>query len=465
MQEKFFREREEHHTHLRLVIADMTEDVKDFVATLTPDEQVDEIEENAGLSERELFNDIKVGTVFVMPHQPDANFLEYYRQLFGFQMAPMILSPRTHSGIISSDIRQDAELMQQLKSYLAAAHSTEIVSYAHSEGIAELVKELKASIEHEDEVISTPEANQDFEVSELGTKSFLRRIYEQETTDSGFVMPEGKVFENDMDGAIEYAVDMYLRDRKVVLKTNKGHSGLGVLILRDGSNDELPTTSREECAAALKAKLVEAYWAQFPIVVEKFIPADSSVAGGFPSIEFFIDDNGPQFLYLCGMSVTPEGVFQGVAINSNHFSPEIEAEMRKTGEYVSRKLYELGYRGYHDLDLIIGQDGAVYVDEANLRRTGGTHVHNTARKLFGPDYINRTAVIAENTYRFQGLQQPSFEEVRDILKPILYSDETQTGVVLCSAELLKQNKLAYIIFAPTPEEASRIRSEMVKILE
>ena len=57
----------------------------------------------------------------------------------------------------------------------------------------------------------------------------------------------------------------------------------------------------------------------------------------------------------------------------------------------------MGYVGHFDLDTVVNDEGRVYLLEINPRRTGGTHVHEFADHVFGADYLDKVALLSNDT--------------------------------------------------------------------
>ena len=107
-------------------------------------------------------------------------------------------------------------------------------------------------------------------------------------------MPDGIVVSGIID-ASRIAANKYIREHGVVIKTNKGHSGAGVLLLREG---DLPTeyTACQKKILSLLRK--DEYWKLFPIIIESLISVNQSIGGGCPNVEFKILKNGHvEFLF------------------------------------------------------------------------------------------------------------------------------------------------------------------------
>ncbi len=441
----------------------LSEDVWPFIQAISDQaERTHEIEENANLADRELFSvSDESDVLFITPKRIEEDFITYYKELLGVKKID-VLVPSQHSGLLSEDVMADKVVFNQLVEAANSAKKLTLLSYSTSFQFLNLVKALRAK----GVTVYTPEAPEEqdaWTVNFYGSKSGIRQLGQQSVADEpDFVMADGLICVNVIDAA-KIAARKYLKEDGVVIKTNKGHAGAGVLIFRE---NELPQEYHACEAAILRVLQRDAYWDRFPIVIESLINVNTAVGGGFPNVEFKIRKSGEiEFLYFCGLRVTKNGVFQGVEMNDDVLNDRIEARVVDMGFYVGEQYASEGYRGYYDVDLVAAKNGEIYVSESNTRRTGGTHVYKTALKLIGKDFMTDSYVFSDNNYKLPGGARPSFTKVLETLKPVLYNKKTKEGVVICSANLLIQGGLAYIVFGKTEKRSLTIENKMFELLE
>lgn len=441
----------------------LSEDVWPFIQAISDQaERTHEIEENANLADRELFSvSDESDVLFITPKKIEENFLTYYKELLGVKKID-VLVPSQHSGLLSEDVMADKMIFNQLIAAANSAKKLTLLSYSTSFQFLNLVKALRAK----GVTVYTPEAPEEqdaWTVNFYGSKSGIRQLGQQSVADEpDFVMADGLICVNVIDAA-KIAARKYLKEDGVVIKTNKGHAGAGVLIFRE---NELPQEYHACEAAILRVLQRDAYWDRFPIVIESLINVSSAVGGGFPNVEFKIRKSGEiEFLYFCGLRVTKDGVFQGVEMNDDVLNDRIEARVVDMGFYIGEQYASEGYRGYYDVDLVAAKNGEIYVSESNTRRTGGTHVYKTALKLIGKDFMTDSYVFSDNNYKLPGGARPSFAKVLETLKPVLFNKKTKEGVVICSANLLVQGGLAYIVFGKTEKRSLAIENKMFELLK
>ncbi len=443
-------------------IFNMSEDVWPFISAMSDaSAKKREIEENADLGDRDLFSFCgEENMVFVFPKPVDEDFLNYYASVFGKKNF-RILVPKSHSGVICDDILHDSDLMNELIREANGHKRLVLKSYATSQQFMDLVRELRGR----GLTIFTPDAPEEedaWTVNFYGSKSGIRQLAQQSrAAEPDLMMPEGIIVSGVIDAA-RIAANKYVKEHGVVIKTNKGHSGAGVLLLREG---ELPTEY-----AACQKKILEllqkdAYWGLFPIMIESLVSISQTVGGGCPSVEFRIAKNGHvEFLYYCGMRVDKNGVFSGVEINNEVVSDQVGARMVDTGFFIAEQYRAAGYRGYFDVDFVASKNGQLYVTESNVRRTGGTHVYTTALRLFGKDFTYLTYILSNNAYDLPKGHTFTFPKILESLQSVLFNKQTKEGIVLVSENLLSYNRLGYIIFGPNEKRANEIESRMVELL-
>jgi hypothetical protein len=443
-------------------IFNMSEDVWPFISAMSDKrERLHEIEENADLGDRDLFSFCaEESMIFVLPRPVDEVFFNYFTSLFGKRNF-RVLVPKIHSGVICEDILHDEKVMQALVNAANGHQRLVVKSYTTSQQFLDLVRVLR----ERGLTLFTPEAPEEedaWTVNFFGSKSGIRQLSQQSrAVEPDFIMADGIVVSGIID-ASRIAADKYVSEHGVVLKTNKGHSGAGVLLLREG---ELPSEYSLCQKAILKMLIKDEYWKLFPIVIESLLSVNPAVGGGYPDVEFQILKNGHvEFLYYCGMSVTKDGVFRGIEIHNDAISEQVAVRMVDTGFFIGEQYRANGYRGYFDVDFVASKNGQLYVTESNVRRTGGTHVFATAEKLFGKDFMYLTYIVSNNAFKLTEEKTYTFNEMLTILSPVLFNKQTREGLVIISENLLSYHQLGYIIFGKTEKRARELEAKMIQLL-
>lgn len=441
----------------------MSEDVWPFIDAISdPKARQFEINENANLSDREVFSIAgQPNAIFITPKAIDQDFLNYSIEVTKAKNL-QVWVPSHHSGELSKDCLNDQSLFERLVAIGKQSQRLVMVPYSTSFQFLELVAALReAGVE-----VYTPESPDEehaWTVNFFGSKSGIRQLVQKSAAlEPDLVVPDGLICVGQIDAA-RIAANKYIKEHGVVLKTNKGHSGAGVLIFREG---ELPSTYKACERAILQVLEKDAYWEMFPIVIESLINVNSAVGGGFPNVEFKIKRNGEiEFLFFCGLRVTSDGVFRGIEINENVINDRIEARLVDTGFFVGEQLAAAGYRGSYDVDFIVGKNNQIYVTESNVRRTGGTFLYEAALVLIGKEFMQDSYMFCESGYKLPTDRTVTFSEIKELLRPVLYNHSIKEGVVILYANLLKQHNFGYMVFGNNKKRSLMIEEEMMRLLK
>lgn len=450
-------------SEITVYISNISEDIWPFIQSMSdPYKRQYEINENAGVAEHELFSfSGRDNVVMVLPKPIKRQYLDYYLKISGNKNF-RILTPKLHTGEISKDIISDSFLFKELIEIIKQHSKAEIISYTCSPQFFHLVNEIRKT----GRIILTPESPAEADswtVDFFGSKSGIRQLSQQSgAKEPDFKMPPGLI-SIDIENTAKMAAKMYIKENGLVIKTNKGHAGAGLLIFRQ---HELPKNYQQCVKEILDLFRKEDYWTDFPIIVEKFIDPAVSIGGGYPNTEFKINKNGRvEFLYYCSLRVTKNGIFKGIEINNSVLSDQDTAQIMDTGFFLGEQLSSRGYRGYYEVDFVASKNGDIFVTESNVRRTGGTHVYYLAKYLFGKDFMYDTFIVTNNIFPVKRNGMPlEAEKLFEALSPILYDPGRKEGLVITGTRLLEQNCFGYVIFGNSKTRAEKIEEMMDKLL-
>lgn len=446
-----------------IYISNMSEDVWPFISAMSSSYSREiEIQENLRLSEHDLFSFTgKSNVLLILPKYPSSGYMRYVQD---FSQNPKfkISATKIHTGEICKDVLHDKEILEAIDNISKESEKVSLISYCVSRQFLDLAIDLKN--EYPNLYLSeSPDEADSWTVDFYGSKSGIRQLSQQSGADEpDFKMANGLISFG-IENTAKIAAKMYTKNGGVVIKTNKGHSGAGLLIFRP---HDLPK-SYEACEKTILENLSEEkYWRLFPIILEKFIEPNCSIGGGYPNVEFKIHKNGKvEFLYYCAVRVTDRGVFKGIEIHNDVLSDQVAAQIVNTGFFVGEKLAQQGYRGYFDIDFIVAKNGNIYVTESNTRRTGGTHVYYLAQDLFGKDFMYETYTLSANIYQINSKSRLDNSRLFTLLKPVLFDRKKKEGLVITGTSLLEQNSFGYIIFGKNKFRALKIEKEMESLIK
>lgn len=444
-------------------ISNISEDVWPFIQLIDDDKKrAFEIDENAYLSDRDLYSVSKIpDAYFITPYPIDPDFFNYQTKLTQAKNIT-VLVPQHHSGELSLDCITDKKLFKQLVELGHSNSHLTLLSYSASQQFYTLI----ASLKKHGVTVHTPYApafENSWTVNFLGSKTGFRQIIQKyRHLNPNLIMADGMICDG-YEQIAQVATYKYLAENSVVIKTNKGHSGAGVLIY---APDELPH-QYQECHDQIMATLKkDSYWDLFPVVIESYVKPDFSLGGGFPNVECRVRESGSvEILYDCGMRMSDQGVFQGVEIQEKVLPKKVHTVFTQLGQFIGRIYSKLGYRGYFDIDFIAGTDHKLYITESNVRQTGGTYAYEATRRLMGLHFMDECYSASNSGFPLQTKRQVTFKELKTLLEPVLFNKKTKEGIVLTTANKLRQHQVGYIVFGKNKNRANRIEEEMKELLK
>ncbi len=447
----------------KVYLSNLSEDVWSFIGSMSPADRLHEIAENAFLSDRDILTCSSWSHgILIVPQTIDPNFAQYCQKVFGFSDL-QILVPAHHTGELCLDVLSDKNCYQTLLT-IGKTTPLELTSYSASPQFYELVSRLIAAGVQ----VSLPESpapSASWTPNFFGSKSGFRQLISQLSHHKPFPHMSHGYISFGIRETAKIASHMYQKYGGVVIKTTKGHSGAGVMIIPPGS---MPTDPPALIAGITQKLQAEKYWSLFPTIIEKFVDIDSTVGGGNPNVELMVDAAGMVLpLYFCGMRVTAAGVFKGVEIHRSALSKKLVKQLEAIGQLVGQAYARAGYVGYFDIDGVVSKSGELFLAESNVRKTGGTHVYHAIKTVIGDGFLDEVFVVSNNVYSLPNSPASpiaSFAELRDKLRPVLFNHTTKSGVILASANLLAQQKIAYLVIGPTKKATLKIEAEMEKLL-
>ena len=225
---------------MTVYIANMSEDVWPFISSISDKRMFAfEIEDNAHLGDRDIFAVSPNGEILCMLPLPiSEEYLSYYKSIMNVSNVRVTV-PSKHTGEICEDILRDEAVMDALVGAAGEGKSLTLISYTTSLQFLRLVRVLR----ERGIAVHTPESPEEEDawvVNFFGSKSGIRQFAQK----SGAVEPDLRMADGmfcvGIDDAARIAANKYVARDGVVIKTNKGHSGSGVLIFRPG---ELPKST------------------------------------------------------------------------------------------------------------------------------------------------------------------------------------------------------------------------------
>lgn len=395
----------------------------------------EEIFEDHALCDRFIFS-ATAGQVLITPFPIDKRFFSDSCRLLNLKRVVNLSPKKLKKSLCLSVFGEVAKIVKEnpgvrVISYAATPEFYELVDYLKDKGLKFVTPEA-------------PKKENFWAADFFDSKAGFRQAVS--TLPSFPKMPEGATCfgKREITGWAKKLLEKY---GGCVVKTNHGLAGAGLKIVKN-LND---------------LSLDERFWLEEEAVVERFIPPDLAVGGGAPNIELCIRDSKVEPLYVCGMRVSKEGVFQGVEMGRAAIPRKISQVLIAAGKNFGDLLVRHGYRGYFETDWVFGADQKLYPLEANLRRTGGTHVYDLGRQLLGRGFFNNYFVVANNNHHVE--RASDYAGVKDRTSDLFYPlNGKKEGVIVTVTNCLKQGKIGYVVVAGNRERAREIEESFQKRL-
>lgn len=369
------------------------------------------------------------------------------------------LYPDNPSPSLSNDLRQNPKLKVELVKIIKENPGIKLIQYRSTPEFHNLVSWLKKQKLD----FKTPElieSDNEFVLNYYNTKRGFRHLWASVLGQGrdDINIPEGFIC-GDLAEALEAAWWFRAHSRDFVIKYNRGVQGVGV------SLNYCQDLAKEKQAFInqLKLKLSEGFWKEPALVVEELIQPDPHHLGGSPNVELFIDEQAKvHFSYPCEQILENNKKFIGVKIHPELLQFSQMQAAKEAGLKFGQALADKGYRGCFDIDMVVDKKGRAYAVEANLRRTGGTHLHELGLAIFGNDYYQKHYLYSLDLSLKKAL---SYQQFKALFQNDLYSLKEQSGILLANADMLSVNILVPIIIAKTKQKVEALYGQVSTTLK
>jgi hypothetical protein len=254
-------------------------------------------------------------------------------------------------------------------------------------------------------------------------------------------IPTGYVVFNITD-LIEASYFLFLQNKSFIIKGNKGSQGDSLLVV-DKKN-----CPREKVAFIkyLQPILERLSWWSGSAVVEEYI--ESSVQDLFfsPSVECVVKPNGVVEYLYAGYQLFDKNTHSYIGI---YIDPKTTSDIHiknaiPFAQSYGKVLYEEGYTGYFDVDLISSVENTTYAVESNLRRTGGTFVHDALAGLYGSKYNDFVYAIGIELHSLK-YATGSYEVILRDFTDVLFTKEKGFGIIIVTPDLIEFGMITLIL--------------------
>lgn len=372
------------------------------------------------------------------------------------------LAPVKPSHSICTDCLNDKVLAAQLVKLIKDNPGVAIIPYRSTPEFQSLIHQLiKKSLK-----FTTPETippDRQFILNYFNSKRGFRHLWYMTflanlKTNHKIPIPEGFI-NGDREEAIEAAWWFKRQKRSFVIKYNRGVQGMGIIL---NNQADFPN-NKEKFREKLMSMLKENIWNEPSIIVEELIDVDCNKLSGSPNVELFIKPDGKVvFSYACEQILDRDKkTFRGIYIYPELIKNRFIKAASTIGLEFGKKLVSYGYRGCFDIDLVVSKNNKIFAVESNLRRTGGTHIHEAICSLLGNNYWQSFYVLNEDIMLLKN-SGFDYDKCLDLFADILYDKKSRSGVIFSNPDMLKVDVFNYILIGHSHEQIKNLRQTVRK---
>lgn len=439
-----------------IIIANIAEAFEDALKRAkSPKEKVRKIQIEHNLCDRTLLWE-EDDKVIVTPFPISSLLFRKNVETLGFKNC-LNLFPSKIDIDLSGVILEDNVLMKQLFDIIKANPGIKISPYAVTPSFINLIDFLRQK-NLNFTVKERPYKDSDWTVqyldSKVGSRMEIIKIIDRDVNAPKCIVCRNK------GEALSVSKRFYNEGISHVIKANFGEGGWGTLMIKNSENKSWGSTMGK----INKEFNRDCIWDDGLIMVEEYIEAERGISSGCPSAEVFLSEKGPKVTYACDQIVTEAGNFLGITLGKNALNKNIENKINRISFLIGRRFWELGYRGFFDIDFVLSRkDNKPYIIETNMRRTGGTHVFDVARRIFGKSWKNNAFILSQDSFCYGKKilsEKVILEKLNDILFPM---DKKKKGVIVSIINKWKPT-IGFIIIEKSSAGALEIYSKMKNLL-
>lgn len=364
------------------------------------------------------------------------------------------LAPQAPTPMLSLDILREPALLDALVAHAGPGRTIQLVPYATTPEFLELADVLRAGHGLTVLLPETPASEAVWVRDYVDTKVGYRVLASRWLSNADELIPEGYPCHTP-ELAAQAAAWFSRNGRACLVKADTGENGIGNRVIRPAA-DVTPES-------VLRLIDDDAFLGRRWLTVEALVEAENPLS---PSLEIYVPPAGqgdPAITYLSDQLFQGFGDFCGVLISRELNAQPWASVMAEAGLCIGRHLQAMGYVGHFDLDAVVDDDERVWLLEVNSRRTGGTHVHEFAHYVFGPDYLDRVALLSNDAMKAGAAAtcDDLLRAVGDLAYPV---DGQERGVVITITSALEAGEFGCIVVGADTADVVALQRRLMERL-
>ncbi len=423
------------------------------------EEQLDEFVE-ADFDEADMDVMILGDNKAVVVSRPiDPDFIADITKLFGYKNL-QIITPKDSGKGLSFSLENDKKALRQLQEMIKHSDKVSFVPWGVTRETLSLIKTLKKKVK-----LYTPECPiesgewiPDYANTKIGSREVLLKVsYSCPSLNlmGGFTAP-------DLLTGSDIAKYLINKGKGVVFKANLGVGGIGVNVF--------PLTKELKSEVGfnnmIKKIARNSLFNSAPFIVEEYIEPDFKSSCTFPSIEALINTDGSvdikAYTAMVIESKNEELTWHGIGIGKGVFTPKQIKPLKEVTTKIGECLYEMGYRGWIDVDFIYSTSKKFYCTEVNVRMTPARYMIELSKLLFGNEYAKKMCIVSDDKFIRQNLKGLSYKKIKKRLSSLLYPiNGEKRGIIITESYRSKfgRGKFGYVSIGNDFKDASNIVSD------
>lgn len=434
----------------QIIFANMAEAMEQITRDIPIDnKKLSKIREELSLSDRVIFweGDNKI---LITPHQMSVSLLEKNKENLGFSNIKNIYFSNDEIDI-SKRLLNDKEVFNKIIEIIRDNPGINLSPYSLTESFRKLVYELnKLDLKFNtyEKPIQSAEWLISYLDSKVGSRTEINKIK------SSFVKIPESYIGKDIEEAIRIATWLWTTNRSCIIKTNFGESGWGLIMLKKNNYKSV-----EDIKNKVTQEInIDPIWKNKPLIIEEYIIPTKNDYNS-PSSELYLTDKDVKLTYVCNQIISKNGEFIGITIGKNLMEKSLKNRIVNASLQIGKRFWELGYRGFFDIDFIVSKNKVPFAIETNMRRTGGTHVYDAVKTIFGKDWEKRCFCISNNHFVYSGLilsADKILEKLKDLLYPI---NNEKRGIIITLVDKYKP-AFGFIVVSTNKESSIELYNKM-----
>ena len=365
------------------------------------------------------------------------------------------LYPRKITISLSDAIKEDKILFSKLCKIINENPGIRITPYCVTKKfllLSESFKKKGLSFTLEERPVRSSDWLVRYLDSKVGSRSEVNKIQ-----DIKIKVPESVIC-RDKDEVTSVVKWFYENNRSCVIKANYGESGWGLIIIKRSLFENFIAVINRIKREFKK----DSIWEKELILVEEFIEPNKIFSSGSPSSELFLSGDGAKITYLCDQLLGENGEFWGVVLGCVLLNNKISKEIYKVSLAIGKRFWQLGYRGFFDIDFVLSKNNEPYIIETNTRRTGGTHVYDVAKTIFGNDWAKTAFIVSQDNFQY-GKKKLREAQIIDKMMNIMYPIKGKKEGIIISIINKWQPTFGFIIVSSSRKRMLEIRNQLLRI--